>query len=126
MRLPWICGPSTKLGPGGSLGSRRGRASPGRALGFASGRSLCSRRRRSGSANARTGYAIGLRIPSACTLVLLLVAGLAAGQEPADPLTLVNQGRRLNAAGKQPEAIRLYEQALEEEGEETEFLDGEF
>jgi tetratricopeptide (TPR) repeat protein len=53
-----------------------------------------------------------LRITSACTLVLLLVASLAAAQEPADPLKLVNQGRRLNAAGKQPEAIGLYEQAL--------------
>ena len=64
------------------------------------------------SANARTGYAIGLRTTSACTVVLLLAASLTAAQEPADGLKLVNQGRRLNADGKQPDAIRLYEQAL--------------
>jgi tetratricopeptide (TPR) repeat protein len=53
-----------------------------------------------------------LRTTAAFTLALLLVANLTAAQEPADPLKLVTQGRRLNAAGKQPEAIRLYEQAL--------------
>jgi tetratricopeptide (TPR) repeat protein len=45
-------------------------------------------------------------------LGLLLAASSSVAQEPADPLKLVQQGRRLNAAGKQADAIRLYEQAL--------------
>lgn len=53
-----------------------------------------------------------MRALSSLCLGFLLVANLTAGQEPADPLKLVTQGRRLNTAGKQPDAIRLYEQAL--------------
>ena len=53
-----------------------------------------------------------MRALSSLCLGFLLVANLTAGQGPADPLKLVTQGRRLNAAGKQPDAIRLYEQAL--------------
>ena len=45
--------------------------------------------------------------------VVLLVAsaGLPA-QEAADPLILVQQGRRLNASGRQSDALALYERAL--------------
>lgn len=53
-----------------------------------------------------------MRTIPAVTLLLLLVSSLTAGQEPADPLKLVTQGRRLNAAGRQSDAVRLYEQAL--------------
>jgi tetratricopeptide (TPR) repeat protein len=45
-------------------------------------------------------------------VILCLVAASSSAQEPADPLKLITQGRRLTAAGKQPDAIRLYEQAL--------------
>jgi tetratricopeptide (TPR) repeat protein len=47
------------------------------------------------------------------TLAILMVPSTARGQaEPSDPAQLVQQGRRLNAAGKQAEAIQLYQKAL--------------
>ena len=49
---------------------------------------------------------------AALVLSLALCVSAPAAQEPTDPLKLVQQGRRLNAAGKQPDAIRLFEQAL--------------
>jgi tetratricopeptide (TPR) repeat protein len=45
-------------------------------------------------------------------IVLLLAGGAFAAQESTDPLMLVQQGRRLNAAGRQREALELYERAL--------------
>jgi Tfp pilus assembly protein PilF len=49
----------------------------------------------------------------AFTLAVLLVPSIARAQaEPSDPAQLVQQGRRLNTAGKQAEAIQLYQQAL--------------
>lgn len=53
-----------------------------------------------------------MRAQSILPLAFVCVTALAAAQAPADPLKLVTQGRRLNAAGKQPEAIALFEQAL--------------
>jgi tetratricopeptide (TPR) repeat protein len=45
--------------------------------------------------------------------VVLVLAGAASpAQEAPDPLMLVQQGRRLNTAGKQAEALALYERAL--------------
>ncbi len=45
-------------------------------------------------------------------LFLSLLVSTLAAQEPTDSLKLVQQGRRLNAAGNQGEAIALYEKAL--------------
>lgn len=44
-------------------------------------------------------------------VLLFASAGLPA-QEAADPLILVQQGRRLNASGRQSDALALYERAL--------------
>jgi tetratricopeptide (TPR) repeat protein len=45
--------------------------------------------------------------------VVLVLAGAASpAQDAPDPLMLVQQGRRLNTAGKQAEALALYERAL--------------
>jgi len=57
-------------------------------------------------------YAGDVRLASLSLVILCLVPASSSAQEPADPLKLVTQGRRLNAAGKQPDAIKLYEQAL--------------
>jgi tetratricopeptide (TPR) repeat protein len=57
-------------------------------------------------------YDLSVRLASFSVLFLFLLTSVARAQEPADPLKLVQQGRRLNAAGKQPEAIQLYQQAL--------------
>ena len=48
---------------------------------------------------------------TASTVIALSAAALAA-QEVPDPLMLVQQGRRLNAAGRQAEALELYDRAL--------------
>jgi tetratricopeptide (TPR) repeat protein len=53
-----------------------------------------------------------VRAASLLALGLALITTLAGAQEPADPLKLVTQGRRLDSAGKQPDAIALYAQAL--------------
>lgn len=45
-------------------------------------------------------------------LFLGLLVSTVAAQEPVDSLKLVQQGRRLNAAGNQAEAITLFEKAL--------------
>src|SRR4051812_13092233 len=54
-----------------------------------------------------------------CAFLLLVFTSAApaaaraqAQGEPADPLALVQQGKRLNTAGKQADAIQLYERAL--------------
>jgi tetratricopeptide (TPR) repeat protein len=46
------------------------------------------------------------------SLILLLTVPAIARQDSPDPLLLVQQGRRLNAAGRQAEALELYERAL--------------
>jgi tetratricopeptide (TPR) repeat protein len=46
------------------------------------------------------------------SLILLLTVPAIARQDSPDPLMLVQQGRRLNAAGRQAEALELYERAL--------------
>ena len=48
---------------------------------------------------------------TASTVIALSAAALVA-QEVPDPLMLVQQGRRLNAAGRQAEALELYDRAL--------------
>jgi tetratricopeptide (TPR) repeat protein len=45
-------------------------------------------------------------------IVLGLSGGAAVPQEAPDPLMLVQQGRRLNATGRQVEALELYDRAL--------------
>ena len=45
-------------------------------------------------------------------VVLTLSGGAAVAQDTPDPLTLVQQGRRLNADGRQAEALELYDRAL--------------
>jgi tetratricopeptide (TPR) repeat protein len=45
-------------------------------------------------------------------IVIVLSGAAVAAQEAPDPLMLVQQGRRLNAAGQQAEALALYERAL--------------
>ncbi len=45
-------------------------------------------------------------------VVLTLSGGAAVAQDAPDPLTLVQQGRRLNADGRQAEALELYDRAL--------------
>jgi tetratricopeptide (TPR) repeat protein len=45
-------------------------------------------------------------------IVIALSAAALAAQEAPDPLKLVQQGRRLNAAGRQAEALELYDRAL--------------
>jgi tetratricopeptide (TPR) repeat protein len=47
----------------------------------------------------------------AFAITLILFGGAARAQDE-DPIQLVQQGRRLNAAGKQAEAVQLYERAL--------------
>jgi tetratricopeptide (TPR) repeat protein len=48
----------------------------------------------------------------ACVVGTWLAAPASAQQPPADPVELVKEARKLNAAGKQDEAIALYERAL--------------
>jgi tetratricopeptide (TPR) repeat protein len=45
-------------------------------------------------------------------MVLVLAGASLRAQETQDPLTLVQQGRRLNAAGRQADALVLYDRAL--------------
>lgn len=52
------------------------------------------------------------RVTLVAILSCLAVGAVLQAQEAPDPLTLVQQGRRLNTAGKQPEALALYERAL--------------
>jgi tetratricopeptide (TPR) repeat protein len=53
-----------------------------------------------------------LRWPVIVVALLALAAQTAVAQEPPSPLKIVQQGRRLNANGKQAEALALYERAL--------------
>jgi len=46
-------------------------------------------------------------------IVVVLFHAVLAAQDSPDPLMLVQQGRRLNAAGRQTEALALYERALQ-------------
>jgi tetratricopeptide (TPR) repeat protein len=49
----------------------------------------------------------------AVVLIYLAIAGASLrAQEQPDPVQLVQQGRRLNAAGRQTDALALYERAL--------------
>jgi len=54
-----------------------------------------------------------IKVVVAVAVTLLGIAGPSLrGQEQPDPLQLVQQGRRLNAAGRQADALALYERAL--------------
>src|SRR4029453_18617585 len=44
--------------------------------------------------------------------IVVVLSGAPLAQDAPDPLKLVQQGRRLNAAGRQAEALELYDRAL--------------
>lgn len=54
-----------------------------------------------------------MTLASACVSLACLFSLPASGQTPADPMELVKEGRKLNAAGKQDDALALYARALE-------------
>jgi tetratricopeptide (TPR) repeat protein len=54
----------------------------------------------------------GTVCPAVALALTLCASGLALAQDASDPVSLVQQGRRLNAAGQQTEALQLYERAL--------------
>lgn len=52
-------------------------------------------------------------LASACLYLVCLFSLPALAQTPTDPMELVKEGRKLNAAGKQDEALALYARALD-------------